>query len=130
MATQWGQWDPTSPFYNLNSRYGAEKDFRTTPAIKKYYDPNNPGAVFEAFLGGRGYGGFDARSQFANSLYNRAQRGYSAAVRNNPALDFERYLNRQLGGGKIESLFRSLSPTQRGENPSLYAPRVRMVRRG
>jgi hypothetical protein len=132
MATRkpnWGTWTPNSPFYNVNGTYGGKWDWLGSNEVRMM-DRGVPEGVFESFLANKGLGGFDARSQFARSLYGRLQTGYDAAKRRNMGLSFEQYLNRQLPGNRIESLWRGLSPSQRNENPSLYAPRVRLIRRG
>jgi len=120
---------PSTPFYTPGGGYGADQNWMDTP-IRRQMDQFAPQGVYEAWLGNKGLGGFDAQGQFARGLYNRFGTGYMAAQRENPELSFERYLRGQTKARSIENMWAGLSPGQRGENPSLYAPRTRIIRQG
>jgi len=120
---------PSSPWYIPGGGYGGRQDDRTTPVVGQY-DKQNPDAVYEAFLAERGLAGYDRKAQFARGLQPRLQTGYKAALRENMDLTWNRYLRGQTKRGLIDDLYAGLTPDQRGENESLYAPRTRVIRAG
>lgn len=97
----------TNPFYNPGNFYGGTQDWTTTPFVKDYLDPQIPQGVYQSYLTRQNLGGNDALSQFAQSLYGRTQYGYQAALRNNPNLTYNDYLNQQFGqiGGSLRDLY-------------------------
>ena len=120
---------PANPFYQSGSAYGNPTgDLYTSPFSRDYLSPVTPGAEFEKFLTDQGYGGFDRQSQFGRSQSGRAQQGYKAAILSNPLLSERDYYN-QLGGGFFGNIWNALTPSQRGESPSTFSGRARMIGR-
>lgn len=116
-------------FYDPNSTYGSDQNWYDTPFVKTEVDPINQGGVFTAWLGQQGLGGFDRQSMFGKSLQSRYNSGYEGAQLNNPGLTFRDYLSGQ-GSGQINDIWAGLTPGQRGENPSMFAPKARWIGRG
>jgi hypothetical protein len=121
----------SNPFYGgTGSSYGSPLgSLYGTPFVRDFLSPETPGAEFEAFLTNQGFGGFGRQDQFARSLSSRANAGFKAATLNNPFLTERDYLNQNLGSGFIDNIWAGLSPEQRGEHPSQFAPRTRTIGR-
>ena len=121
----------SNPFYGgTGAGYGSPTgSLYDSPFVRDYLSPETPGAEYEAFLTGQGYGGFGRRDQFARGLSSRANSGFKAATLNNPFLTERDYLNQNLGSGFIDNVWAGLSPEQRGERPNQYAGRVRTIGR-
>ena len=121
----------SNPFYGgTGAGYGSPLgSLYDSPFVRDYLSPETPGAEFESWLTGQGFGGFSRRDQFARGLSGRANAGFKAATLNNPFLTEREYLNQHLGNGFIDNIWAGLAPSQRGENPSLFAGRVRTIGR-
>ena len=120
---------PSNPFYDSSSSYGsAIGNLYDSPFVKQFVSPITPGAEFEKFLTDQGYGGFDRRSTFGRSQYGRTQSGYKGALLNNPLLSERDYYS-GLGSGFFDSIWNALTPSQRGEQPNLFAGRARWIGR-
>lgn len=116
-----------NPFFNPTSGYGQTQDWNSTPFVKTYMDPQIPQGVYQSFLAGQGLGGFGREGQFAQQLYGKTQAGYQAALRENPTLLYHDYLGQQFGSHAIHNMWAGLAPEQRGERPSLWGSRNRVI---
>lgn len=115
-----------SPFYEPGKGYGADQDWRTTPFVKKFIDPQMPEGVFYGHLTERGYGGMDAASQFAQNLYGQALTGYKSATRENPALDWRTYLRHHFKAPDLRTMWASATPSQQGIGDASFG-RTRLI---
>lgn len=119
-----------NPFYNPSGSYGSPLgNLYDSGFVRDFLSPETPGAEFEAFLTRQGFGGFGRKDQFARGLAGRANTGFKTASLNNPFLTERDYLNQHLGSGFIDNIWAGLAPSQRGENPSMFAPRTRTIGR-
>lgn len=107
--------------------YGARQDWRTTPFVEQFLDPEIPRGVYQSFLAGQGFGGMSRRDQWAQSQYANSQTGYQAALRENPALSYLGYLGQQFGNNGFQTMWAGLSPEQRGESPGRWQPNTRVI---
>lgn len=114
-------------FYNPASQYGAKNDWATTPLVTNYLDPQIPQGVYTNYLANQGFGGQDRRSQWARGMYGQTQSGYQAALRENPALSYASYLQKQFGPTGLQNMWAGLAPQQRGENPNSTVGATRMI---
>lgn len=117
----------TNPFYNQGSGYGGTQDWRTTPLVTDFLDPDIPRGVFNSYLTGQGFGGLDRRSTWGQNQYSNTQTGYQSALRENPALSYLDYLGQQFGNNGFQNLWAGLAPEQRGEQPSRWSPQTRFI---
>ena len=93
----------------FNPITGLPQDWYDTPLSQQ---ADLPYGEFERFLSNQGFGGFDNRSQWARSMYNRSSSGYDAAQLSNPDLTYRDYLNTLTG--QLDDAWASLTPDQRG----------------
>lgn len=115
-----------NPFWNANSLYGANQDWYKTPLVTYTQEPDAQGGTFQRWLQNNNAGGFGRRDQLAQSLYSRTLSGYQAAAATNPDLLYRDYLPTV----DLNSIWGSLTPDQRGENPSQFTGRTRWLSRG
>lgn len=106
----------TSPFWNPNATYGADRAWRQTPFVQQHLDPQIPEGVYNAFLGERGFGGTDAMSTWAQGLYGKTLSGYKSALRARPDLTYRDYLGKQFTTDSLRNQFAAATPRQRGES--------------
>jgi hypothetical protein len=104
---------------------GGGNAYLDAPDGKQYLEDNQQ-AAFQRYLQGLGLGGFDNRSQTANSLFSRVQQGYKQALGDNPYLgfatdDFAHGSPSYLSTVNFGDIMRQLTPGQRGENIPNYA---------
>lgn len=132
-ATNGGAQNPTGSstynYYNPNSYYGGTQkpgEFGNSE-VGKYYLENNKEAAFTRYLADNGYRDFTGRGEFARQQYGKMTTGYEAALATNPNLSFRGYLDQT--GHQLGEQFQRLTPEQRGEKPSVYAPRARYIPR-
>lgn len=124
-----------TPFYGLGNTYNNPlgKSGYHSPFARDFISPQVPRGEFERWLGstatGGNAGGFDRRSQFLRSLYGQTQSGHQAALLNNPGLSYRDYLTKHFANTG-DTLWQSLTPSQRGENPGQFSGRVRVLGRG
>lgn len=65
--------------------------------------------------------------QFARNQYGEIYNAYRAALQRNPLLRFTDFLGRSGAAGLLESRYRMLTPSQRGENAGLWTGQQRWV---
>lgn len=118
---------PAAPYYASGAGYGGKQDWRTTPFVKNYLDPQIPEGVFAGHLGERGYGGTDALSTWAQGQYGRTLAGYKAAMRENPALMYKDYLRKTFNQPTIQNLWLGQTARARGENPTAFTGGTRLI---
>lgn len=106
-----------------SGNYGWER----SPFVRDFLDPEIPQGVYTAFLAQNNLGGQDRRSQWARGMYGQTQSGYQAALRENPELTYRNFLAKQFGTTGMDQIWRDLTPRQRGETPSLWAPPTRFI---
>lgn len=119
-----------SPFYTAGQGYGSNQDWTTTPFVTDFLDPTIPQGVYQNYLSRQGLGGFDRQGQFAQGLYGRTQQGYQAALRENPALSYQDYLNTQFGNNGMQNIWAGLAPSQQGINTSTWTGPTRIIANG
>ncbi len=119
--------DPRSPWYTPGSFVQGGTDWRTTPFVKKYLDPQIPEGVFASYLGDRSLGGTDAMSTWAQSQYGKTLTGYKAAMRENPALMYADYLHSQYSKPALRNEYLGQTARARGENPTAYQSPTRLI---
>lgn len=107
--------------------YGGTQRWDRTPFVKDFLDPEIPQGVYTSFLANRGLGGFDRKSQWARGLYGQTQSGYQAAMRENPALTYLEYLNKQFGTTGLNNMWAGLAPQQRGESTGMWTGPSRII---
>ena len=115
----------SNPFYDPGSKYGSTQNWYDTPIVKQSAGMD---AEFEKFVTDQGFGGLNRKGDFARSLVDRVKSGYSAAQLNNPALTNRQYLA-GLGSNFLANARAAATPTQRGEQWSIAAPRARWTAR-
>lgn len=117
-----------SGFYQPGAGYGSSgTGWRSTPLVQDFLDPEIPQGVYTAYLNQHGFGGQDRKSQWARQQYGQTQSGYQAALRENPALTYRKYLGRQFSNNGLENMWRGLAPSQRGEAASPWAGRTNVI---
>lgn len=121
----------SDPFYNFNQfQQDTGYDWTQTEPIGGAggYLENNPQAAWTRYLQGN-YGiGLTDNSPYATFVRNQfqnAQRGFEAALAEDPTLIFQRYLSNI--NPNFQQMFASLNPAQRGENIPRYAGPVRWI---
>ena len=121
----------TDPFYNFNQfQQNPDYDWTQTEPIGGAggYLENNPQAAWTRYLQGNyGIGLTDTSpfSTFVRNQYQNAQRGFEAALAEDPTLIFQNYLSNI--NPNFQQMFSNLTPSQRGENVSRYAGPVRWI---
>lgn len=120
-----------SPYVNPGGNYGQNQEWQKTPLVNDFLDPQIPHGVYQGYLSQNGLGGLGRESQYFQSRagYRMADAGYAAAMRTNPALRFNDYLNTQFGshGQGMNNMWNSMDPTLRGEQPSQFAGNARTI---
>jgi hypothetical protein len=116
----------SNPFWNPSSLYGANQDWYTTPLVTYTQEPDAQQGTFQRWLQNNNAGGFGRRDQLAQSLYSRTLSGYQAAAATNPNLLYRD----DLPSVNLNSIWQSLTPEQRGEQPNAYSGRTRWMSRG
>ena len=123
-----------SIWYQSGNTYGDAqgRNWWETPLGRDFLSPTIPQGEWTAYLSNNNLGGFDRKSQFAQSLYGKSQGGYQAALLNNPGLSYRNYLNQFLGGGGLDNAYNEATPEQRGEGGVArnYSGRARLYGRG
>lgn len=120
----------TDPFYNFRQfQQDPTFDWTETQPIggPSGYLEENPTAAWTRYLQGNyGIGVADQRpaAQFMRGQYDNAQRGFQAALAEDPTMIFQRYLG---GLPNMHALFAALMPRQRGENVSANAGPLRWI---
>ena len=115
----------SNPFYNPGSMYGSTQNWYDTPIVKQSAGFD---AEYEKYLTDQGFGGLNRKGDFARSLVDRAKSGFASAQLNNPALTNREYLN-GLGNDFLAKAQAAATPSQRGEQYGLMAPRARWTSR-
>ena len=116
-----------SPFYTPGSFVQHGTDWRTTPFVKKFLDPQIPEGVFAGYLGDRSLGGTDAFSTWAQGQYGKTLAGYKAAMRENPNLMYSDYLHSQFSKPALRNQWLGQTARARGENPTAYQGQTRLI---
>lgn len=116
-----------SPFYTPGGGYGAKQEWRKTPFVTNYLDPQIPEGVFAGYLGERSLGGTDAMSTWAQGQYGRTLAGYKAALRENPGLMYADYLHKQFSKPSLVNAYLGQTARTRGENPSAFTGGTRLI---
>jgi len=95
--------------------------------VRSGIEEEQPGAILESLFGG---GNRNYQRFLQNSLL-RYLNQYYGGLYNDPSLlqDPNYTFANFLGGVDPRSEFQNLSPFERGENPSIFAPRVRFIQR-
>ncbi len=116
-------------YYDPGSTYGGQygPGGWSSTQTGQYYLEQNPEAAFTRWLAENGYRDFTAQGEFARQQYGKVRTGYEAALGSNPNLSFRDYLSQT--GPSLGQQFARLTPEQRGENQSLFAPRARYIPR-
>ena len=121
----------TDPFYNFNQfQQNPGYDWTQTEPIGGAggYLENNPEAAWTRYLQGN-YGiGLTDESPYASFVrgqFQNAQRGFEAALAEDPTMIFQRYL--ATVNPNFTQMFANLTPNQRGESVSRYAGPVRTI---
>lgn len=105
--------------YDPSNDYGwgdFAKYIDTDPGLKDAND--NPQSYYTKYAAEQGYNGLDARSTAVRGLYGRVADSYGAARLTNRNLRFTDFL----GNIDFNQLLSQMSPAERGENPSNFAP--------
>jgi uncharacterized protein YraI len=116
----------SNPFYSPGSTYGSHQNWWDTPLITQSQDF---GTEYEKFITDSGYGGLNQKGNFARNLIDRARSGFTAATANNPNLTARNYLNTSLGSKFLDTVRAGMTPTQKGEQHGIMAPRSRWIDR-
>jgi hypothetical protein len=117
------------PFYDPRLAWDSVQ-WQDDPAnVPFQYGEQNPEAAWTRRLSEMGLGGTDPKAAFARSLYGRFREGHQATQTNAPGYYWQTYLTNMLNPGKLDTLWKEQSPTQRGENIATWAPNARWLRR-
>lgn len=121
-----------NPFYDPNASYARPGETYYRPPAggsqlsQMVYD-DDPAGYYYGQLNQLGYGGRDARSQAAQSMYKQYQLGYSTAkTNNNWNLHWDQYLREQ----DIPTQIEMMSDEELGIDASRYGGRDRWQLRG
>lgn len=122
----------TFNYYNPGSIYGSTQytspgQFGTTPLGNTYLEANRD-ASFTRYLAGEGFRDNIPLGDYARAQRAKAFEGYGAALGTNPNLKFQDYLRTNNFGQRVREDFLRLTPGQRGESVSQFAPRARQSR--
>lgn len=121
---------PGSPFYDETTGYPNFPGWQDDPMTVPYtYGEQNKGAAWTKRLSQMGYGGLDAKSQWADALQGKFLSGYGATNLNAPGYYWQEYLKNELTPEKLDELYKQSSPTARGEATQSWAPNSRWLRR-
>ena len=88
--------------------------------IKQFFGSNQGAAFYNAFPQA---GGTNPYADFLRGSQSRTYGSYLGELPKNPNLLYNDYLK----GRDLRGEFNSLAPSQRGENPSRFAPPVRFL---
>lgn len=118
----------TFNYYNPGSIYGSDqytdpRMFGQTPLGDIYLEANRD-AAYSQFGALQGFRDNTALGDYFRAQQSKIGKGYEAAMGNNPNLKFRDYLNNDLAA-RIRDDFARLTPDQRGESFSRWAPRAR-----
>lgn len=115
----------SSPFYDPQSAYGAQKNMYDTPLVRDdaAFTDERTRWVTES-----GFGGIGKRAGAVESLFPKLGDGYGAAKMNNPGLLARDYF-KGLGSNFLDNALRRMTPSQRGENLGVKNPLVRSTPR-
>jgi hypothetical protein len=122
----------TFNYFNPGTNYGSPQfqqstSFEQSPLGNQYFEQNR-GASFTRFLAMNGFRDNSALGDYARAQESKIHKGYESALGANPDLNYHRdYLNQDLSG-RIRNDFLRLTPGQRGESTSQFAPRARTQR--
>jgi hypothetical protein len=122
------------PFFDPNSNYAKQGwQFEQFPGMGdpgnntfNMWAEENPEAYYYGILNQRGLGGYDAKSQMAQSMFRDAQRAYGAAKMKNAALRWPQFLSMW----SPEQAIDLLSNEQLGIDESRFVSRDRWGLRG
>ena len=90
--------------------------------IRQFFGSNQGAAFYNAFPRA---GGVSPYSDFLRGSQSRTYGSYLSQLPKNPNMLYNDYLK----GVDLESEFKNLAPSQRGENPSRFAPPTRWMPR-
>ena len=116
-----------SPFYSPGSFIQGGKDWRTTPFVTNFLDPQIPEGVFASYLGDRSLGGTDAFSTWVQGLYGKTLAGYKAGLRERPDMRYSDYLHSQFSKPALRHQYLGQTARSRGENPSAFQSPTRFL---
>lgn len=122
----------TFNYFNPGTNYGsteysAPTGFEQAPLGNQYFEQNR-GASFTRWLAMQGFRDNTPFGDYARAQESKINKGYEAALGANPDLNFHReYLNQDLSS-RLRDDFARLTPGQRGESTSQFAPRARSSR--
>lgn len=120
-------------YQNRSSLYGNSKlfpnGFGNNAAGQRFWDQNQAGA-FTRWLSEKGVNQHSKFGQWAGNQQGDIQKGYIAALGDNPELSFYGPQNSYLNTIDLQAQYRALPFQQRGDQPSLYATRARRLPRG
>jgi hypothetical protein len=105
--------------YDPSSKYGWSNDWDYLGGlIGQEQAQNDPQSWWTRMLAEQGLGGFNTNSTVAKGLFGRAADAYGAAQLTNPELRWTDFA----GNLDLQKLLADMSPQERGENQSNYAP--------
>jgi hypothetical protein len=121
-------WNYNSPSYSTSGAFGQ------TDIGKNYLEANRD-AAFTRWIGEKGFQDNTPLGDYARAQRQKLFEGYGAGLGSNPDLlfyskrpGFQTYLDDTLAG-RIRNDFARLTPDQRGESFTRYAPRARQQMR-
>lgn len=107
------------------------KPFKGTPlhdTMANSGGQNARSGYYANWLGGQGYLGDDITSDFARSLLNKFEQGYSAAQFEDPDIKWTDYLDQYQG--KVGDIISATDPLSRGVDRRRYSGNARWLQRG
>lgn len=103
--------------------------FGNGEAGQRFWD-QNPAGAFTRYLAERGFDMNSRRGQWASNQLGDLKNAYTAALGDNPELSFYGPKKSFLNTVDLNSAWLDKSFQERGETPSLFATRARMLPRG
>ncbi len=133
-ATPPQQLDPATanPFYNPTATYGAFNGAtgNTLAPWGNVILEQNPDAAFTRFGAQIGLPGDESPfARWFRQQFGRTQTGYGAAAATNPLLMYRDYLGGLGSFADWQRRFMALTPQQRGEQQTAFAPAARWINR-
>ena len=119
-------WKPGDWTWAVNPNYGQGGS--PLHDIAANTDREGRKGYFGNWLGNQGYLGTDMESDFARSLYDKFDQGYTAGTFENPDLKWTDYLDTWVG--KIGDLAAGTDPQSRGVDKRRYSGDARWLQRG
>lgn len=118
-------------YYNPNSTYGSTtwqpgQFMQTDLGQFMANDSSMYDATWQRYASELGYSPLSTPGKWMRSQFPMVEEGYRAATLTNPLLGFDQYIR----GLDVNSMYRSQTAQQRGENPGQFAPRARTISRG